>query len=74
MMRLKMISQKLFRHYKNIDWYCVFQYGRCYLLYTDKRFVKLLMISGIILQYEKQENIFEAMKYLTIYNKGVIKK
>ena len=74
MMRLKMISQKLFRHYKNIDWYCVFQHGRCHLIYANKRFIELLMISGIISQYEKQENIFEAMKYLTIYNKGVIKK
>lgn len=65
-----MILQKLLKHWKSFKWYCCFQYGECYLVFANKRWIRLIEISGIAAQIEPQNNFIEAVNYFKIYNGG----
>ena len=66
-----MILRKLLKHWKNFKWYCCFQYGACYLVFADEKWIRLIEISGIAAQIEPQNNFIEAINYFKIYNGGL---
>ena len=65
-----MILRKLLKHWKNFKWYCRFQYGECYLVFANKRWIRLIELSGIAAQIEPQNNFIEAVNYFKKYNGG----
>lgn len=60
---------KLLKRWKNFSWYCVFQFGTCYLLFADDRFIKWMYSTGIVHEYKKEGSLFNAYKHFKIYNK-----
>lgn len=67
-MKLTMTLWKLLRRWKNFSWYCVFQYGTCYLLFADERFIEWIFTTGIIFEYRKAGSLFKAYKFFKTYN------
>ena len=65
---------RLLKHWKSFSWYCVFQFGTCYLLYADKRFIEWIYSRGLIYEYRNARNLFQAYKYFKTYNRKELQK
>lgn len=72
-MKSIMILLKLLQRWKNFRWYCIFNYGNCYVILAEERMIRILIISGISHQIEPQDSFIAAIKYFITYNKGADK-
>ena len=76
-----MILLQLLKHSKSFSWYCFFKRGKCYVIYLPERWMDYMYKLSIysckskcpIDQFEKQDNLFEALKYQKNYKKGEFK-
>lgn len=69
-MRLIMMLWQLLKHSKNINWYCFFKEGKCYIALLPEKWMDYFYFYYSLEQYEKQKNIFQAIKYFMVYNGG----